>query len=199
MSDRRYQLPNRQEVAQWGTFTWPREEARPPVRREVSACLHSLRYLGEDERIYIADRLREHASYRVIAKELERSPSTISREIRRNSHPGVLANTVHMRRNGVLMHAGPARKSANWQPIPCCAWSCRTIWTRSGVRSRSCADCALPDLVDLQHVPVLPHHCHCTGEQTGVTGFANGGLVALEVHRFRLVGVAADGTIGTLL
>jgi IS30 family transposase len=47
-----------------------------------------LRYVGEDERIYIADRLREQASYRVIAKELARSPSTISREIRRNSHPG---------------------------------------------------------------------------------------------------------------
>jgi IS30 family transposase len=66
----------------------PGKKPRPPVRREVSACLHSLRYLGEDERIYIADRLREHANYRVIAKELERSPSTISREIRRNSHPG---------------------------------------------------------------------------------------------------------------
>ncbi len=66
----------------------PGKKPRPPARREVSASLHSLRYLGEDERIYIADRLREHASYRVIAKELERSPSTISREIRRNRHPG---------------------------------------------------------------------------------------------------------------
>jgi hypothetical protein len=46
---------------------------------------------------------------------------------------------------------------------------------------------------------VLPHHGHRTGEQTGVAGFANGGLVALEIHRFRLVGAAADGTIGTLL
>ncbi|MFF4426431.1 IS30 family transposase [Streptomyces sp. NPDC001549] len=46
------------------------------------------RYLGEDERIHIADRLREKATVRAIAAELDRSPSTISREIRRNRHPG---------------------------------------------------------------------------------------------------------------
>jgi IS30 family transposase len=46
------------------------------------------RYLGEDERISIADLLREKASVRAIAAELGRSPSTISREIRRNRHPG---------------------------------------------------------------------------------------------------------------
>ncbi|GAA2119344.1 hypothetical protein GCM10009759_67340 [Kitasatospora saccharophila] len=42
------------------------------------------RYLGEDERIHIADRLREKATVRAIAAELGRSPSTVSREIRRN-------------------------------------------------------------------------------------------------------------------
>ena len=46
------------------------------------------RYLGEDDRIHIADRLGEKASVRAIAAELGRSPSTISREIRRNRHPG---------------------------------------------------------------------------------------------------------------
>ena len=46
------------------------------------------RYLREDDRIHIADRLREKASIRAIATELGRSPSTISREIRRNRHPG---------------------------------------------------------------------------------------------------------------
>jgi transposase, IS30 family len=44
----------------------------------------SSRYLRESDRIYIADRLREKASIRQIAAELGRSPSTISREIRRN-------------------------------------------------------------------------------------------------------------------
>lgn len=42
------------------------------------------RYLREADRIHIADRLREKATVRMIAAELGRSPSTISREIRRN-------------------------------------------------------------------------------------------------------------------
>lgn len=46
-----------------------------------------LRYLRETDRIHIADRLREKATVRAIAAELGRSPSTISREIRRNRHP----------------------------------------------------------------------------------------------------------------
>lgn len=45
------------------------------------------RYLREADRIHIADRLRENATVRAIAAELGRSPSTISREIRRNRHP----------------------------------------------------------------------------------------------------------------
>ncbi|MCQ6555472.1 IS30 family transposase [Streptomyces sp. C10-9-1] len=44
----------------------------------------SSRYLREEERIHIADRLREKATIRAIAPELGRSPSTISREIHRN-------------------------------------------------------------------------------------------------------------------
>ncbi|MFI0983658.1 IS30 family transposase [Streptomyces sp. NPDC021093] len=45
------------------------------------------RYLQERDRIHIADRLREKASVRQIAAELGRSPSTVSREIRRNRRP----------------------------------------------------------------------------------------------------------------
>ncbi|WP_422524796.1 IS30 family transposase [Streptomyces sp. 5.8] len=45
------------------------------------------RYLRETDRIHIADRLREKATVRAIAAELGRSPSTVSREIRRNRHP----------------------------------------------------------------------------------------------------------------
>ncbi|PRX43213.1 helix-turn-helix protein [Nonomuraea fuscirosea] len=44
----------------------------------------STRYLRIDERIHIADRVREKASIREIARELDRAPSTISREIQRN-------------------------------------------------------------------------------------------------------------------
>ncbi|MGH3988418.1 MAG: IS30 family transposase [Pseudonocardiaceae bacterium] len=54
-----------------------------PVRRPLAQQGPS-RYLRESDRIYIADRLREKASVRQIAVGLGRSPSTISREIRRN-------------------------------------------------------------------------------------------------------------------
>ncbi len=45
------------------------------------------RYLLEAGRIHIADRLRGKATIRSIAAERGRSPSTTSREIRRNRHP----------------------------------------------------------------------------------------------------------------
>jgi transposase, IS30 family len=58
----------------------------PPVinvrRSEISP-----RYLSEDERILIGDRRRSGATVRAIAAELERSPSTVSRELRRNRDP----------------------------------------------------------------------------------------------------------------
>jgi IS30 family transposase len=53
----------------------------------VASSTGPSRYLREDERIHIADRLREKASIRAIAGELGRAPSTISREIHRNRHP----------------------------------------------------------------------------------------------------------------
>ncbi|GGU61250.1 hypothetical protein GCM10010178_61890 [Lentzea flava] len=63
----------------------PARRDQPEDRQAPSA---SSRYLCEDDRIHIADRLREKATIRQIATELGRSPSTISREIRRNRHPG---------------------------------------------------------------------------------------------------------------
>ncbi|WBP88560.1 IS30 family transposase [Kitasatospora cathayae] len=64
---------------------------RPPAQSARAAAPSPpgpSRYLREDERIHIADRLREKATVRAIAAELGRSPSTVSREIRRNRHPG---------------------------------------------------------------------------------------------------------------
>ncbi|MFJ5553007.1 IS30 family transposase [Streptomyces sp. NPDC093225] len=55
-----------------------------PSARAVVPPSGASRYLHEEERLYIADRLREEASVRAIAAELGRSPSTVSREIRRN-------------------------------------------------------------------------------------------------------------------
>lgn len=45
------------------------------------------RYLSQEERIWIADRRREKARIRTIARELGRDPATISREVRRKQHP----------------------------------------------------------------------------------------------------------------
>ena len=62
-------------------------KAVPPSKAVAPPCAPS-RYLTENERIHIADRRRENAGVRQIAAELGRSPSTISRELRRNAHPG---------------------------------------------------------------------------------------------------------------
>ncbi|MFF0440383.1 helix-turn-helix domain-containing protein, partial [Kitasatospora sp. NPDC004614] len=59
-----------------------RQKAAPPINAVVPPSGPS-RYLTEDERLHIADRLREKATIRAIAAELGRSPSTISREVRR--------------------------------------------------------------------------------------------------------------------
>ena len=53
------------------------------VRREISP-----RYLSEDERVRIADLRRAGNGVRAIAEQTGRSPSTVSRELRRNRDPG---------------------------------------------------------------------------------------------------------------
>ncbi|WP_425559312.1 IS30 family transposase [Catenulispora yoronensis] len=64
-----------------------RERVYAPIaeRREDGGL--SSRFLSEDERIAIADLLRAGKTLRGIARELGRNPATISREVRRNSHP----------------------------------------------------------------------------------------------------------------
>ncbi|WP_416903347.1 IS30 family transposase [Micromonospora echinospora] len=59
-------------------------EVSSPVRSES----RSGRFLSVDERIVIADLWRAGRSVRSIAAELGRDPSTVSREVRRNAHPG---------------------------------------------------------------------------------------------------------------
>jgi len=55
----------------------------PPMATTRTACL-SARFLSEDERVLIADRVRAGASLRAIGRELVRLASTVSREVRRN-------------------------------------------------------------------------------------------------------------------
>ncbi len=54
-----------------------------PVATTGVTCL-SERFLSEDERVLISDRVRIGVSLRAIGRELGRSPSTVSREVRRN-------------------------------------------------------------------------------------------------------------------
>ena len=58
----------------------------PPVKMTIPRT-RSPRYLAEQERILIADLLAAKLTVRGIAAELGRAPSTVSREIRRNSDP----------------------------------------------------------------------------------------------------------------
>ncbi len=77
-----------------GRHAYGNRKALPPITM-VAAPSGPSRYLREEDRIHIADRLRENATVRAIAAELGRSPSTISREIRRNRHPGSGAYRPH--------------------------------------------------------------------------------------------------------
>jgi transposase, IS30 family len=55
----------------------------PPMATTRTMCL-SARFLSEDERVLIADRVRAGVSLRAIGRELGRPASTVSREVRRN-------------------------------------------------------------------------------------------------------------------
>ncbi|GAB1335430.1 IS30 family transposase [Streptomyces sp. E-15] len=73
----------------WRNGRYGERNRKPvPPMHVVGPASGPSRYLRVDERIHIADRLREKATVRVIAAELGRSPSTVSRETGRNRHPG---------------------------------------------------------------------------------------------------------------
>jgi transposase, IS30 family len=70
------------------------------------------RYLTEAERIEIADRRRAGESVRATAAALARSPSTISREVRRNAHPvwgDYMPHAAHARATARLPRPKPSK------------------------------------------------------------------------------------------
>ena len=85
-----------------GRPTGEGREAVAPITMPAPASGRS-RFLTEAERIEIADRRRAGDSVRCIAARLGRSPSTISRELRRNAHP---------RWGDYMPHAAHARATA---------------------------------------------------------------------------------------
>jgi IS30 family transposase len=109
----------------------------PPVMSAPKVEI-SPRYLSEDERVTIADLRRRGHTVRAIAAELGRSPSTVSRELRRNLDPGSgqyrpfaaqrLATGRRARpgrgkllRDPVLRRYVQQRLSTRWSPEQICA------------------------------------------------------------------------------
>jgi len=66
-----------------GVLVWEAPSYRPPREQRVI----SPRFLSVDERLEIADMHRQGLGIRKIAARLNRSASTVSRELRRNAHP----------------------------------------------------------------------------------------------------------------
>jgi transposase, IS30 family len=73
--------------------------------REVSS-----RYLSQDERIEIADLRQSGLSLRAIAARLDRAPSTISRELRRNAAAGRGYRPFDAHRRATGRRARPHRR-----------------------------------------------------------------------------------------
>lgn len=95
-----------------------RNRAALPIRSVAPPSVPG-RYLNEADRIHIADRLREGGSIRVIAAELGRHPSTISREVRR---PDTAATTsLPSPPNSTAAHA--KRSAGKPQPSVCVNYS----------------------------------------------------------------------------
>jgi len=68
-----------------GVLVWSTPGRARPSREER---VISARFLSVEERIEIADLYRQGMSIRQVAQRVSRAPSTISRELRRNAHPG---------------------------------------------------------------------------------------------------------------
>jgi IS30 family transposase len=94
------------------------------VRREISD-----RYLSEQERVLIADLRAAGAGVRTIAERMGRSPSTISRELRRNRGPGSGRYRPFAAHKLAVQRRAPPR-------IRCCAGSWPAGWRSGGARSR---------------------------------------------------------------
>jgi IS30 family transposase len=68
-----------------GALVWAASSRPRPAREERRI---SARFLSAGERIQIADLARLGLPVRAVARRLGRAPSTISRELQRNAHPG---------------------------------------------------------------------------------------------------------------
>ena len=108
----------------------------------------SARFLSEDERGLIGDRVRAGASLRAIGREVWRAPSTVSREVRRNRDESGLYRPFAAQRMAVGRLVRPKERrlasdpvlrekvqgwlDQRWSPDRSptrCGWSTPTAWT----------------------------------------------------------------------
>jgi IS30 family transposase len=73
-----------------------------PIMDRVAERPESSRYLSEHERVAIADGKRAGQSARSIAEELGRSPTTVARELKRNSEPDTGEYRPHLAQRRML-------------------------------------------------------------------------------------------------
>ena len=106
----------------------------PPVLSTRLVAV-SPRYLSEDERGVIADLHRAGMSARLIATEIGRSPSTVSRELART--PAQVAVTGRPLRSGSRRGDGAGHGCGGWSTMWCCVGLCSSVWTFGGARNRS--------------------------------------------------------------
>jgi len=111
----------------------------PPVITKPVVVL-SPRFLSENERAVIAHEHDRGTTVRATAMLLGRSPSTVSRELRRNSDPAGVYRPA-------LAHrlARDRRRRHRLRRLACdgcCGSSSSSVWTCGGARSRSRPPCA---------------------------------------------------------
>jgi transposase, IS30 family len=99
----------------------------------------SPRYLSEPERIRIADLRSAGATVRGIASALGRAPSTISREIRRNSDPDGRYRPHHAEHVARMRACKPRTRRIAGDAV--LAEASRACWAGTGARSRSRTSC----------------------------------------------------------
>ncbi|MGW6413182.1 helix-turn-helix domain-containing protein [Streptomyces vinaceus] len=109
-----------------------------PIAEKKEAI--SDRFLSEDERVQTADLLRAGHSLRSIARRLGRGPSTISRELHRNSNP-TQAPTSLSGPSGMRWPDGPGPKKESSAAIPNRRSLSSSTWAIGGARNRSAARC----------------------------------------------------------
>lgn len=82
---------NYRTVKRWRSGNWSSNKKKAGTVAPIEARPYrpslSSRYLSEHDRVFIADRILAGMPIRAIARELNRSPSTVSREVKRNAHP----------------------------------------------------------------------------------------------------------------